>query len=126
MVPEEITVRERDGVTILGGNGRITVAGGTGKLANALAQLQQEGKMNVILNLADIKYIDSSALGQIMSGFEKFAKQGGGLKLLRLHGRVKGYLQTTKVTSLLDIFDDEEIAVKSFFKEASATSAPDI
>jgi anti-sigma B factor antagonist len=118
----EFTVRERDEVTIVDGKGKITTAGGAGTLRNIIMKLHEEGKVHLILNLAEITYIDSSGLGQIVSGFSRITGSGGELKLLKLTGRVRGFLQTTKLSSIFEIFEDEDLAVKSFFEKHDTAS----
>jgi anti-sigma B factor antagonist len=64
--------------------------------------------------LADVSYIDSSGIGEMVSGFTSVTNQGGQLKLLNLTKRVKDLLQITKLYTVFEVFDDEAAAVRSF------------
>src|SRR5580692_3071621 len=93
-----ITTREVSHVTIVDINGRITLGDETGKLRDTIHQLISEGKKKIVLNLAQVDYIDSA----------------GELKLLSLSKKVSDILQVTKLYTVFDIKDDEFTAVKSF------------
>jgi anti-sigma B factor antagonist len=68
----------------------------------------------LLLNLAEISYIDSSGIGELVSGFTTVANQGGVVKLLNLTKRVQDLLQITKLYTVFEVFDDEAKAVQSF------------
>jgi len=68
----------------------------------------------LLLNLAEISYIDSSGIGELVSGFTTVANQGGVVKLLSLTKRVQDLLQITKLYTVFEVFDDEAKAVQSF------------
>ena len=72
------------------------------------------GNRKLLLNLADVSYIDSSGIGEMVSGFTSVTNQGGQLKLLNLTKRVKDLLQITKLYTVFEVFDDEAAAVRSF------------
>ena len=67
-----------------------------------------------MLNLADVDYIDSSGIGELVSGFTAVKNQGGDLKLLQLTKKVRDLLQITKLYTVFDIYSDESSAVRSF------------
>jgi anti-sigma B factor antagonist len=73
-----------------------------------------KGHKKLLLNLADVTYIDSSGIGELVSGFTTVTNQGGRLKLLRLTKRVKDLLQITKLYTVFEVYDDEAEAVRSF------------
>ena len=110
----QITTREVSHVTILDLNGRITLGDETGKLRDAVHNLISEGKKKIILNLAHVDYIDSSGVGELVSGFTAVRNAGGELKLLNLSKKVHDVLYVTKLYTVFDIKDDEFNAVKSF------------
>jgi anti-sigma B factor antagonist len=68
----------------------------------------------LLLNLADVSYIDSSGIGEMVSGFTTVTNNGGQLKLLGLSKRVKDLLQITKLYTVFEVFDDETSAIRSF------------
>jgi anti-sigma B factor antagonist len=67
-----------------------------------------------LLNLADVTYIDSSGIGELVSGFTTVTNQGGAFKLLNLTKRVEDLLQITKLYTVFEVFDDEAAAIRSF------------
>jgi anti-sigma B factor antagonist len=73
-----------------------------------------EGKQKIILNLAELDYIDSSGVGELVGAFTTVRNAGGELKLLNLTQKVHDVLYVTKLYTVFDIRDDEFTAVKSF------------
>jgi anti-sigma B factor antagonist len=109
-----ITTREVSHVTIVDINGRITLGDETGKLRDTIHQLIEQGKKKIVLNLAHVDYIDSSGVGELVSGYTTVRNAGGELKLLSLTKKVQDVLYVTKLYTVFDIKDDEFTAVKSF------------
>jgi anti-sigma B factor antagonist len=109
-----ITTREVSHVTIVDINGRITLGDETGQLRDTVRKLLAAGKKKIILNLADVDYIDSSGVGELVSSFTAVRNAGGELKLLSLTKKVSDVLQVTKLYTVFDIKEDEFNAVKSF------------
>jgi anti-sigma B factor antagonist len=109
-----ITTREVSHVTIVDINGRITLGDETGKLRDTIRRLISEGKKKIVLNLAHVDYIDSSGVGELVSGFTTVRNAGGELKLLSLTKKVQDVLYVTKLYTVFDIKEDEFTAVKSF------------
>jgi anti-sigma B factor antagonist len=72
------------------------------------------GKKKLLLNLAEVSYIDSSGIGEMVSGFTTVTNQGGQVKLLNLTKRVKDLLQITKLYTVFEVFEDEAAAVRSY------------
>ncbi|OFV95481.1 MAG: anti-anti-sigma factor, partial [Acidobacteria bacterium RIFCSPLOWO2_02_FULL_60_20] len=72
------------------------------------------GQKKVLLNLADVNYIDSSGLGALVSGFTTLTNQQGQLKLLNLAKKVQDLLQITKLLTVFEVYEDEKAALKSF------------
>jgi anti-sigma B factor antagonist len=73
-----------------------------------------QGNKKLLLNLGDVSYIDSSGIGELVSGFTSVANQGGQLKLLNLTKRVKDLLQITKLYTVFEVYDEEAAAIRSF------------
>jgi anti-sigma B factor antagonist len=109
-----ITTREVSHVTIVDLNGRITLGDETGQLRDAVRQLIAGDKKKIVLNLAQVDYIDSSGVGELVSSFTAVRNAGGELKLLNLTKKVRDVLNVTKLYTVFDIKEDEFTAVKSF------------
>ena len=109
----EITEREREGVTILGLKGRITV-GEVSPVRERIAALLAAGHTHVVLDLGDVEYIDSTGLGNLVISFTQVKKAGGGLKLMRLNKRNVELLALTRLHTIFEVFADETNAVNSF------------
>ena len=109
-----ITTRENSHVTIVDINGRITLGDETGLLRDTVRKLITDGKKKIVLNLANVDYIDSSGVGELVSSFTTVRNAGGELKLLALTKKVQDVLYVTKLYTVFDIKDDEFTAVKSF------------
>lgn len=109
-----ISTREVSHVTIVDVNGRITLGDETGQLRDTIRSLIAEGKKKIVLNLAQVDYIDSSGVGELVSSYTAVRNAGGDLKLLSLTKKVHDVLNVTKLYTVFDIKDDEFNAVKSF------------
>lgn len=101
-------------VTIIDLNGRITLGEESAVLRNLVRDAVTRGHKNILLNLADVSYIDSAGIGQLVSCFTSLRNQGGELKLMHLTKRVSDVLQITKLYTVFDIKDDESSAVAAF------------
>ena len=110
----KFTTRQVDGVTILDLSGRITLGDGSVTLRDAVRDVLTKGSKNILLNLENVDYIDSSGLGELVSAFTTVKNQGGELKLLHLTTKVHDLLQITKLYTVFDIKDDEASAIGSF------------
>ena len=109
-----IASREVDGVTVLDLGGRITLGEGSVQLREAIRELIGKGIKNILLNLGNVNYIDSSGLGELVSAFTTAKNQGAEVKLLNLTKKVHDLLQLTKLYTVFDIKDDEASAIASF------------
>jgi anti-sigma B factor antagonist len=110
----KITIREIDQVNVLDISGRIVLGDELEELRDAVRNLLTQGKKKIILNLAEVTYIDSSGVGELVRCFTSVRNQGGELKLLNLTQKVHDVLHVTKLYTVFDIRDDEFKAVKSF------------
>jgi len=106
--------RQVDGVTILDLSGRITLGEGSVTLRDAVQDAVSKGEKKILMNLANVDYIDSSGLGELVSAFTTVKNSGGELKLLHLTKKVHDLLQITKLYTVFDIKDDEAAAITSF------------
>jgi anti-sigma B factor antagonist len=110
----KVTTRQVDGVTILDLSGRITLGEGSVTLRDTVRDVVAKGSKNILLNLGDISYIDSSGIGEMVSAFTSVKNAGGELKLLNLTKKVQDLLQITKLYTVFDIWDNEASAVSAF------------
>ncbi len=109
-----IATREVDGVIVLDLGGRITLGEGSVQLRDAIRGLISKGSKNILLNMGDVNYIDSSGLGELVSAFTTAKNQQAEVKLLNLTKKVHDLLQLTKLYTVFDIKDDEASAIASF------------
>lgn len=110
------STRQVDGVSIIDLSGRITLGEGSVVLRDTIRDVVGQGSKKILLNLADVTYIDSSGIGELVSAFTTVRNQGGELKLLNLTKKVHDLLQITKLYTVFDIKDDEATAVAAFTK----------
>jgi anti-sigma B factor antagonist len=108
------STRQVEGVTILDLSGRITLGEASVVVRDVINNLMSNGNKKILLNLADVNYIDSSGIGVLVSSFTSVRSHGGELKLVNTSKRIRDLLQITKLYSLFDIKDDEATAVASF------------
>ena len=113
----EIQQREREGILIFDLSGRITVGPEATTLRETLRGTAGGGARNVLLNLAEVDYIDSTGLGALVVCFTTLRHQGGKLKLENLNRRNIELLVFTKLTTVFELFNDEQDAVNSFFPD---------
>ncbi len=111
----EILKREREGIVILDLKGRLVVGDGASQLREEILALAAAGSNRVVLNLAAVDFIDSTGLGAMVICFTTLKKSGGALKLCNLAEREIELLVLTKLTSVFELFDDEQHALNSFF-----------
>jgi anti-sigma B factor antagonist len=111
-------VRQIDSVTIVDVSGRITLGEGCTQLRELIREQLGKGNKNVLLNLGDVSYIDSSGIGELVSSYTAVSNQGGSLKLLNLTKKVQDLLQITKLYTIFDVHDDEAKAISSFSASA--------
>lgn len=109
-----ITERRNDLITILDLRGKIRLGEGSAELSEALRRLTETGEKKILLNLADVSHIDSSGLGELVSGYTTLHKTGGEIKLFHLSETIEALMETTKLLTIFDIYDNESEAVQSF------------
>ena len=109
-----IASREVEGVSILDLKGRITLGEGSVQIRDAVHDLVAKGQKKILLNLGDVNYVDSSGLGELVAAYTTAKNKGADLKLLNLIKKVHDLLQLTKLYTVFDVYDDENIAIGSF------------
>ena len=108
-----LKARRLDDVVILDLSGRITMGEGTLILRDQIQRLLAAGNRKFLLNLADVDYIDSSGLGELVTSFTTVRNSEGQLKLLNLTTRVQDLLQITKLLTVFEVFNNETEALKT-------------
>src|ERR1700761_1797990 len=108
------STRQVNGVTVVDLSGRITLCEGSVVLRDTIRDVLSQGHKKILLNLGDVTYIDSSGIGELVSGFTSVRNQGGELKLLNLTKKVHDLLQITKLYTVFDVKDDEPGAIAAF------------
>ncbi len=113
----QVVERNVEGVVVLDLAGRITLGEGARRLRELIRSLLNAGERRILLNLAQVDYIDSSGLGELVSSYTLVRQQGGELKLLSLTRKVHDLLQVTKLLTVFDVREDETDALASFPSE---------
>jgi anti-sigma B factor antagonist len=108
------TSRDIGDVTVIDMEGRITLGEGSALLRDLIKEKLSKGRKKIVMNLAGINYIDSTGLGELVSGYRLVKSEGGELKLLNLTKKVTDLLQITKLYTVFDIHSQESQAVGSF------------
>jgi anti-sigma B factor antagonist len=112
-----MSTRQVDGVLVVDCSGRVVFGEESASLRDMVKNLLAQSP-KVVLNLREVNYIDSGGLGTLVSLFTTARNAGGAVKLARLSQRVGDLLQITKLLTIFEVFDDEEVAAQSFKKDA--------
>ncbi|MFY9731971.1 MAG: STAS domain-containing protein [Candidatus Acidiferrales bacterium] len=108
------TCREINDIAIIDFSGKITLGEGSSTLRRTIKELIDKGHRKIVLNLYDVDYIDSSGIGELVSGYTTVRNASGELKLLHLTKRVHDLLQITRLFTVFDVQSDEDTALRSF------------
>ena len=109
-----IEERSTGDVIILDLKGKMTLGEGDELLKDKINSLLHQGRRHVVLNLAEVPYIDSAGLGELVRTYTSISRQGGNLKLLNLTKRITDLLAITKLLTVFETHDNEADAVRSF------------
>jgi anti-sigma B factor antagonist len=118
----KIVTRLIDGVEVVKISGRIELGEGSAAVREVVRDLLARSRKKIVVDLADVDYIDSAGLGALVSAFTSVRNEGEDLKLVYLTKKVQDLLQMTKLYTVFDIFDNETAAIKSFDKSAASTA----
>ncbi len=112
----QLNIKERSvgDVTVLDLSGKITIGEGSVQVREAVKRLLDNGKKQILLNLGDVSYVDSSGIGELVSSYTTTSNNGGELKLLNLTKKIQELLMITKLLTVFESFDDERTALASF------------
>ena len=109
-----MTNSEVDGVSVVTLDGRIVLGEESTSLREKLKSLIAEGKKKIVLNMANITYIDSAGLGTLVAAHLSAKNQGASVRLSNLGSKFHEVLQITKLLTVFDVYDTEAAAVSSF------------
>jgi len=110
----QIEERVVDDVMILDLKGKITLGDGDEALKDKINSLVLQNKKRILLNLADVPYIDSAGLGEVVRTYTTVSRQGGQLKLVNLTKRITDLLSITKLLTVFETFESEAEALKTY------------
>ncbi|HET8644929.1 MAG TPA: STAS domain-containing protein [Vicinamibacteria bacterium] len=110
----KIVERQVEDVTILDLHGKILIGEGDDALRDAVTRLVDGGRTRLLLNLADVPYVDSAGLGEIVRCYTTVSRKGGRLKLVNLTKKIQDLLAITKLLTVFETYDSEDEAVRSF------------
>lgn len=113
-----MSTRSLDGVMVVDCSGRIVFGEESATLRDTIKKMLTQSP-RLVLNLAEVSYIDSGGLGTLVSLYTTARNAGGALKLARLTQRVGDLLQLTKLVSIFEVFENEHLAAQSFKKDAA-------
>jgi anti-sigma B factor antagonist len=101
-------------VVILDLTGKILIGEGDDLLRDAVTKLADSGKTKILLNLAEVPYVDSAGLGEVVRCYTTVSRKGGKLKLLNLTKKIQDLLAITKLLTVFETYENQEEAIKSF------------
>lgn len=110
----KLSSRQVGDVTVIDAAGRITLGEGSSTFRDTVRDHIAKGNKKLLINLAEVSYIDSSGIGELVTAFTTVTNNGGQLKLLNLTHRVQDLLQITKLYTVFEVFSDEAAGVRSF------------
>ena len=110
----KIVARQVGDVVILDLHGKILIGEGDDALREAVTKLADAGKTKILLNLADVPYVDSAGLGEIVRTYTTVSRKGGKLKLLNLTKKIQDLLSITKLLTVFETYESEDEAVRSY------------
>jgi anti-sigma B factor antagonist len=110
----DIKERVVEGVSVLDLSGKIILGEGDVQVRDRIKDLLADGQKRILLNLAEISYIDSAGLGGLISAYTTTKREGGQLKLVNLTKRIQDLLAITKLITVFETFESESEALGSF------------
>lgn len=107
-------VRRVGDVAVVDLDGKVTLGENTGILRDELRSLLSQGNKKIVLNMANVSYIDSAGLGELVGAYTTATNAGGAVKLLHMQGKLKDLMLITKLHTIFPSFEDEQQAISSF------------
>jgi len=115
-----VSTHEERGVIVVDLAGKIAIGETSQQLHSELRSLAEAGNKNILINLSNVKTIDSSGLGTLVAGYTTVERAGGQLKLTSLSDKASELMTITKLYTVFEVFDDQQAAVNSFTKAGEA------
>lgn len=109
--------RDREGIAIFDLKGRIVMGQEASEFRDAVTPLAAALENRIILNMAEVAYIDSTGLGALVYLAASAKKSKSVIRLLSMNARNLELLITTKLETIFQTFNDEQDAVNSFFPD---------
>lgn len=116
-MPLDVQKRDVDGIIILDFGGRIVVGAEATEARRSFDEVAASDRKNLLVNLQNVSYIDSTGLGTLVVGHSAMKEVGGFMKLLHLSKRTHELMVISKLTTIFEIFDDEQAAINSFYPD---------
>jgi anti-sigma B factor antagonist len=110
----EVEVRQNGNVTVVDLRGRVLINNGDILLRDTLGKLLESGRRQILLNMADVGYMDSSGIGEMVAGYRLATDSGGQLKLLGCTAKLTELLEMTRLNRVFETYEDEAEALRSF------------
>ncbi len=110
----KLSRRKKDGVAIVDLKGKILIGDGIDILREEINNLIEEKETKILLNFANVPYLDSTGLGEVVRSYTSVKKSGGSIKIINLTQKVEDLLSVTKLITVFDTFEDEDKAIASF------------
>lgn len=110
----KVSSREKDGVTIIQPEGKITIGAGDVMLKKAIVDAVEEGKQKLLLDMSKVASLDSSGIGELVGAYTTATNRGGSLKLMKLPTKIAGLLAVTQLITVFEVYEDEDSAIASF------------
>jgi len=107
-------VREEGRVTIIDLSGKLMGGYDADVFRDLVHELLEKGRKKIIVDLADIKWINSTGVGILITGYTTLRRNKGDLKLLNASKKIESILYVTKLNLIFECFDDEHEAIKSY------------
>ena len=110
----KMSTRQVNGIIIIDLSGQLTLGESSAAIRDEVRDQTNQGFRKILMNLANVTYIDSAGLGELTAAYTSVKNRGGELKLLNLTRRVHDLMQITKLYTVFDVHDDEKKAIASF------------
>ena len=109
-----LVIEQRGTVMLLSVKEERLDAHNSGELKAQMLKLFEEGKNELLIDLQAVRFVDSSGLGALVSGFKNASSRNGNLKLAGLQLQVKSMFELTRLHRVFEIFNDVDEALGSF------------
>lgn len=116
-MPLEVHEKEIEGIVVLELHGRLVVGPESTEFRRKILQLISTDQKSIILDMKHVDFVDSTGLGTLVVAHTQLQKAGGSVKLLNVSKRNIQLLILTKLSTVFEIFNDEQTAINSFFPD---------